>query len=110
VVAGDSLDTVAIDDVLEEASEGGTHPIHLLKLDCEGSEWPILFSSHLLRFCENIVGEYHPGEWKGKQCWPDDLYRLLDSQGFTVSLHPYPSNDRLGLFWAKRIDVDPYHS
>ncbi len=102
---GDDVETIAIDAVLDEVSEGGAHPIHLLKLDCEAAEWPILFSARHLRRCENLVGEYHCGDWQGKDRGPDDLYRLLSSQGFTVRTLPF--TDRLGLFWAIRIDSDP---
>jgi FkbM family methyltransferase len=33
--------------------------IRLLKLDCEGSEFPIVFESHSLDRIDEIVGEYH---------------------------------------------------
>jgi len=101
ITNGQTVETVAIDDILDEASEGGIYPIHILKLDCEGSEWPILFTSRQLRLCENIIGEYHQGEWQGKERWPEDLHRVLSSQGFTVTLSPL--TDRQGLFWATRM-------
>ena len=34
-------------------------PVGLLKLDCEGSEWPILATSRLLHKVERIAGEFH---------------------------------------------------
>ena len=97
---GDAVETVGIDDVLDEASEGGTRPIHLLKLDCEGSEWPILFASRRLALCETIVGEYHSIEWEGKRRGPDDLCRVLRGHGFSVRTLAF--SDALGLFWATR--------
>src|SRR5437667_2239012 len=33
--------------------------VRLIKLDCESSEWPILFSSRLLECVDELVGEYH---------------------------------------------------
>ena len=100
---GESVETVAIDDVLDEVSEDGTYPIHLLKLDCEGSEWPILFSSRLLTPVRQHRRRVPPRRMAGEGGWPDDLYRLLDSQGFTVTIRPF--SDRQGLFWATRIDA-----
>jgi FkbM family methyltransferase len=100
VPEGDAVETVPLDDVLDEASEAGKHSVYLLKLDCEGGEWPILFTSERLSLCENIVGEYHCLEWDGKRRGPDDLCRLLVGHGFEV--HTSPSSDGLGLFWATR--------
>jgi FkbM family methyltransferase len=98
--AGDAVETVAIDVILDEVSDNGSHPIYLLKLACEGSEWPILFAARRLALCENIVGEYHAVEWEGKRRGPDDLCRVLRRHGFEVRTSPV--SDSRGLFWATR--------
>jgi FkbM family methyltransferase len=46
--------TIALDDILERLPR-----VDLLKVDCEGSEFPILLTSRLLRRVDRIVGEYH---------------------------------------------------
>lgn len=48
-VQGESLDSIL----------SNIRKVRLLKLDCESSEWPILFTSRLLECVEEIVGEYH---------------------------------------------------
>jgi FkbM family methyltransferase len=103
IAGGEVVETVALDDILEEAS-AGNRPVYMLKLDCEGSEWPILFASKRLALCENIVGEYHCCEWEGKRRGPDDLCRVLEGHGFAVCT--LPSSEHLGLFWATRTEND----
>ncbi|MCI0455531.1 MAG: FkbM family methyltransferase [Gemmataceae bacterium] len=97
---GNAVETISLDEVLDEVSEDGTKPIYMLKLDCEGAEWPILFASERLALCENIVGEYHGVEWEGQPRGPHDLCRVLRSHGFAVRTSPL--SDALGLFWATR--------
>ncbi len=46
--------TIALDEIL-----GRFERVKVLKLDCEGSEFPILLTSRLLSRVERIVGEFH---------------------------------------------------
>ena len=46
--------TIALDEIL-----GRFKRVKVLKLDCEGSEFPILLTSKLLSRVERIVGEFH---------------------------------------------------
>lgn len=55
---GQEVEPIPLDDILLTATSGG-HRVALLKLDCEGSEWPILFTSKRLDLVDEIVGEYH---------------------------------------------------
>jgi FkbM family methyltransferase len=98
--AEDGAPAVAIDDVLAEASAGGTQPVYLIKLDCAGAEWPILFAARDLSPCRQIVGKYHVQAWDGQLRGPTDLCRILTRHGFTVRTEPL--SDALGLFWAVR--------
>ena len=50
------LEIIPLDDLISNAH------IRLLKLDCEGAEFPILLTSHRLRQVQEIVGEYHEHE------------------------------------------------
>ena len=45
---------IALDEILKQFTR-----VRLLKLDCEGSEFPILLTSQLLERVEQILGEYH---------------------------------------------------
>jgi FkbM family methyltransferase len=63
--------------VLEEAlAAGDSGRVRLLKLDCEGSEYPILYTAPTLEPIEEIVGEYHER--------PQDP-RFAGLPGFTIA-------------------------
>ncbi len=49
-----SVDTIALDNILRRFER-----VKILKLDCEGSEFPILLTSQELHRVDEIVGEYH---------------------------------------------------
>lgn len=49
-----SVETLALDEVLRKFDR-----VTLLKLDCEGSEFPILLTSQELHRVDEIVGEFH---------------------------------------------------
>src|SRR5215213_2924677 len=52
-------DDVVIDDVVDLATNGGERRVRLLKLDCEGAEWPIVLTSRRLHLIDEIAGEFH---------------------------------------------------
>lgn len=56
---GEKLDVVAFDDVMDEATEGGRKRVKVLKVDCEGAEYPVLLTSKRLHLVDTICGEYH---------------------------------------------------
>lgn len=41
------------------ASVSATDRLRLVKLDCEGAEWPILYTAHVYGRVEAFLGEYH---------------------------------------------------
>jgi len=81
--------------------------IDLLKIDAEGSEYPILFGSHKLDRVREIVGEYHdlagirtPANLGGQPAWTiDGLVHYLTQQAFTVTRQYKAGN---GTFRARR--------
>jgi FkbM family methyltransferase len=110
---GPLVDAVPFDDVIEAVSHEGRRRIDLLKIDCEGAEFPILMTcSHLDRI-DRIVGEYHelradlprhvrlPG---CEQFTVDLLSAHLERAGFCVTLEPQATArfGALGLFFAER--------
>jgi FkbM family methyltransferase len=73
--------------------------IRLLKLDCEGAEYEIVAAADLTSV-EEIVGEAHRAEWRGKEATIDNLAELLAAKGFVVESRPL--TDSAWLFMAIR--------
>jgi FkbM family methyltransferase len=103
-----SVSVRAFDDLVRSAAGDGR--IRLLKIDCEGAEWPILFTSRTLYHIDAISGEYHLGDHPeafhvaGFPMWtPEVLARFLGEQGFRVHIQPNSrSPDPIGNFFAWR--------
>lgn len=83
--------TVGLDQLLESFER-----VSLLKLDCEGAEWPILFTSKRLDRVQRLVMEVHSLAWKSEETRQpvpvsfqsefghltfDDLRGYLENQG-----------------------------
>jgi FkbM family methyltransferase len=88
-----SLPGVGLDQVIDDYG-----PFDLAKLDCEGSEIPILMTSQKLQQIPILVGEYHPGVHMGKVA--EDMFELLKSKGYVLTLNP--TSGGYGLFTARR--------
>src|SRR2546430_5533791 len=56
---GEPVAKIAFDDVVDLATNRGERRVRLLKLDCEGAEWPIVLTSRRLHLIDEIVGEFH---------------------------------------------------
>ena len=56
---GKPVAKVAFDDIVDRVTNRGEHRVRLLKLDCEGAEWPILLTSQRLHLISEICGEFH---------------------------------------------------
>jgi FkbM family methyltransferase len=118
---------IAFDSFLLEITGNGAHRVRLLKLDCEGSEWPILFTAKTLHLIDEICGEFHelggssleisrerPGQkpvFSVNGCsWftVADLVGVLNQAGFGVTYrrhrHPTGEMEGLGLFFATHSD------
>ncbi len=101
------IDTMSLDHILREHGS-----VNVLKLDCEGSEYAILYTSRELHRCEHIIGEYHhnarpsvaghepEGGWL--YAWTiDGLTKFLTDRGFEV--YRYAPHARThGGFWARK--------
>lgn len=110
---------VPLDRAIWQTMNATNHPVRLLKIDAEMSEWPILYTSNLLAFVTEIVGEYHEvgGEFD-RFAWselPDhvkvpgktryvisELVEHLDHQGFDVEIEPCSVRPDMGKFFAKK--------
>lgn len=104
-VIGQEVESRSLDEVIEQVDEG--NGIRFIKLDCEGGEWPILYTSKKLDRVQQIAGEYHIMDASVPELQhlphplhPEALKLFLESQGFMVEVKP--SNATLGLFFARR--------
>lgn len=110
--AGDGVEATPLDVVLSELVTRHRVPrIRLLKLDCEGSEYPILLTSRALHLVEQVCGEYHESAGRipdaarvsGVEIFDrETLKRGLESNGFQVDLRQHTTNPNVGLFFATR--------
>ena len=122
---GEPVAKIAFDDVVDLATNRGERRVRLLKLDCEGAEWPIVLTSRRLHLIDEIVGEFHElggpfpeiGENRPSNAHVfhsdrvagftiEELVRFLRDAGFcvTYSRHVRPGGgpQGLGLFFATR--------
>jgi FkbM family methyltransferase len=79
----------------------GINRCDLLKMDCEGAEYAILFTSppETLEKIRRIVMEYHDDV---TQYTHADLARFLEERGFTVQTTPNFVHKTLGYLYASR--------
>jgi FkbM family methyltransferase len=117
---GVPIPAVAFDDVIREVTDQGRQRVKWLKIDCEGSEFPILLTSRTLHLIDHISGEYHnygfnePGPHiipesarvgKHQRYTIHELAHHLQKAGFDVTWNYHVSypNPPIGLFWAHRL-------
>ena len=119
---------LAFDEIVGLVTNHGEKRVRLLKLDCEGAEWPILLTSQRLDLIDEICGEFHEigGQfleisedrlskepvfsYDGSAKFTIDLLvTYLNNLGFSVtySRHRRPAGELegLGLFFARRISA-----
>jgi len=75
--------------------------LDLLKLDCEGAEYPILLQADPLIFhrIDRIVMEVHDN---AHSHYHNELIELLHSQGYHTCLNPNPVHPHLGYLYAEK--------
>lgn len=110
----DPVRTIALDTLLLDAIEvGGTERIDLLKLDCEGAEWPALLTAQRLDLVDAICGELHAAhlwrlpEWWGVPRTRDEAERrlraVLCAAGLCqIEIEWFADAGTLGHVWASR--------
>jgi FkbM family methyltransferase len=110
---GPLVDAVPFDEVVDTITGDGGGRIDLVKIDCEGAEFPILLSSARLGRIDRIVGEYHelradlPAHVRVAGCREftvEVLTAALERAGFLVSTQQQAMAQygALGLFFAER--------
>jgi FkbM family methyltransferase len=109
-----SVPALPFDDIVRHATRGGLR-VRFLKIDCEGSEFPILFTSKSLHLIDEVAGEYH--EFGGEfDDYPlpaaarvpgytrytiVELTEVLEASGFAVTSSRFGESN-IGLFRAVR--------
>jgi FkbM family methyltransferase len=122
---GEPIRKVAFDEIVDLVTERGEKRVRLLKLDCEGAEWPILLTSQRLELIDEICGEFHEigGQffeisedrsskvpvfsYEGYTNFTaETLVSYLSAAGFVVTyqrhVRPTGALEGLGLFFARR--------
>jgi len=111
---GPVVPKMSFDELVHEAALDGNGRVRLVKFDCEGSEWPILYTSETLHLVEEICGEFHeiggahdskrsPYPIRGHDTFTaPQLACLLESKGFQVCFFYHSSGSRRGMFFAER--------
>lgn len=100
------VNTISLDDILKVVGK-----TKLIKMDCEGSEFPILFTSKKLSLVDYICGEYHiidlcNFQMNGKSKFNEiDLFNYLNNQGFSTIIIKNPYNNLIGLFYSKKKEL-----
>jgi FkbM family methyltransferase len=123
--SGEPVAKIAFDEIVDRVTNRGERRVRLLKLDCEGAEWPILLTSQRLGLIDEICGEFHEigGQYleisedrtgqrpvfsfaNVEKFTIDVLVDFLTDAGFTVTWHrhtrPTGAPEGLGLFFATR--------
>lgn len=103
--------SMPLDDLLKLAADWGRRRVSCLKMDCEGSEWPTLFTSKGLEWVDRIYGEYHVAAnvleefaIDGVRYGLTELRALLEDWGFCVRIEA-PNDGLYNHFWAIRANV-----
>jgi len=94
------VSVISINEVLNSTG----NIIDILKLDCEGAEYDILYSldSEKLKSIKHIVMEYHNPNLESTKV--KELMEYLRNQGFLVQKSL--GNNKLGYIYAKQIDMN----
>lgn len=97
-----SVASTGLDEIIEQVA--GDKRVRLVKIDAEGSEYPILYSSKRLNQISQITGELHAIGATDDNC-PHALVLYLAEQGFQVSLWRQTEygRNRNATFLATRI-------
>jgi FkbM family methyltransferase len=109
--AGPAVEAVPFDDVVREVTRDGRTRVRMVKVDCEGSEYPILLTAQTLHLVDAIVGEFHefgPNEINGVPGYDRFTVAVLEEAlgraGFDVAVehHPLYPQEPIGWWFATR--------
>ena len=103
------IKTISLDDILSQFDK-----VKFMKIDVEGSEYPILFTSKQITKVEEIVGEFH--EYNDLNSIPEncrvpgynkytrnDIIDFFSNLGYNVEITEVNWSNSHGLFRANKI-------
>jgi len=96
------IQTITLENLIDYAATRSIEgQVRLLKLDCEGGEYPGILWAYNLHKVRAICGEIHRNtQIKGQVYSTEDIVRKLEADGFTVTrTQNGPNTD---LIWAER--------
>ena len=99
---GRVIQTTTLENLIDQAAARAIDgQVRLLKLDCEGGEYPGILWAPNLHKIRSICGEIHRNApIKGHTYSTEDIVRKLEADGFTVKVEQNgPNTD---LIWAER--------
>ena len=114
---GNRVNSIGLDGILLNCTDGGAGRVNVLKIDAEFSEYPILFSSTRLDLVDQVIGEAHEfsDQPVGAAYYNHPKYtnsvtglrEFLEDTGFTVETAPESFDNQINtLFWAKRKTLE----
>jgi FkbM family methyltransferase len=122
---GTAVKAIGLDEIISRVTWDGRKRVRLIKMDCEGSEFPILLTAKKLHLVDAIVGEYHNFTEEHGAEHPfhkiadkarvpgydrytiDELSETLRSQGFEVSTEKHPQIPTLAGWFFAELKVRP---
>ncbi len=92
------VDSISLEDALDQT---GMDQCDLLKLDCEGAEYPILFNApdQVFKRIQRIVMEYHDGVAQGDH---SQMAVFLVNKGYKVSIFSNAVHQNIGYLRAHK--------
>jgi FkbM family methyltransferase len=76
-----TIPTISLDEIVLHVTNKHYGKIDLLKIDCEGSEYPILYTTTSLYSFKNIIGEYHELHPNHEFINTEDIHFLYNGDG-----------------------------
>jgi FkbM family methyltransferase len=105
---GEPVQAESFDDIVDQALPPGGR-IRLVKMDCEGGEWSILWLSKRLHLIDEIQGEIHEARLSEQAQRKDishlrrgDVKAVLEQAGFIVEIVA-AHNHTAANFFARRV-------
>ncbi len=118
---GQAVEVVAFDDIINQVTENGKKRVKLVKIDCEGSEYPILLTARTLHLVDAICGEFHEmGGAYDTHTIPEhaqvpgyerftiqELVNMLQQAGFSMSWTRHGQTNIGHFFAVREVLVQP---
>jgi FkbM family methyltransferase len=97
------IPAISLDTLLMKIVEKEQKTIRLLKIDCEGAEWPILFTAQKLQVVQEVCGEFH--EYGGEFDSETPPFSVAGLQRFTIEeLIKFFEERAFSFTYSRRID------